>query len=251
MLDLCERINKSEQNDVVGREAARSIRKVFKSGSDPERRMAARVWLITMGNISAKDYHRELGSVQSGSELTDVKGYATSRKMLQTIEPILKQEAKPPVSQSTYKTTMEIVSGVTYTYHANRSCEGLLDLWNKVRRPGDPEFVSWLLSGRLFISDAAGHSTSRRLPAHHSRGQTQAPAGGGAHRVSAPDHPRNGCNWEPISASLAGAICALAATFRAPLAWNPRNSWPRRIATPGWRPLRGSARPRRRHAPSL
>lgn len=145
VLDLCERINSSEQNDAVGREAARSIRKVFKSGTDNERRMAARVWLITMGNISAKDFHREW-SVRWWSRilLADVhKGHATSRKMLQTIEPILKQEAKPAVSQSTYRTTMEIVSGVTYTYHANRSCEGLLDLWNKVKRPEDPEFVSW------------------------------------------------------------------------------------------------------------
>lgn len=59
-----------------------------------------------------------------------------------TIEPILKQEAKPPVSQATYKTTFEILSFVTFDFHANRGCEGLLDLWNKVKRPGDPEFVS-------------------------------------------------------------------------------------------------------------
>ncbi|CAK9784812.1 hypothetical protein CC85DRAFT_259921 [Cutaneotrichosporon oleaginosum] len=124
VLELCDRINGSEHNDAVGREAARSIRKVFKNGTDSERRMASRVWLIAMGNISAKDFHR----------------HATSRKLLDTIERILKQKADPPVSQSTYKTTMEIVSGVTYTYHANRSCEHLLELWNKVKRPGDPEF---------------------------------------------------------------------------------------------------------------
>lgn len=58
VLELCEKINDSENQEIVGREAARSIRKVFKNGTDPERRMAARVWLITMLNVSAKDYHR-------------------------------------------------------------------------------------------------------------------------------------------------------------------------------------------------
>lgn len=59
VLELCDRINTSDHNHVVVRDAARSIRKVFKNGTDAERRMAARVWLITMGNISAKDFHRE------------------------------------------------------------------------------------------------------------------------------------------------------------------------------------------------
>jgi hypothetical protein len=98
--------------------------------------MASRVWLIAMGNISAKDFHR----------------HATSRKMLDTIERILKQKAEPPVSASTYKTTMEIVSGVTYTYHANRSCEHLLELWNKVKRPGDAEFGTPLPNDYLPIT---------------------------------------------------------------------------------------------------
>lgn len=124
VLEMCERVNTSEHSELIGREAARSIYKVFKNGNDQERRMTARVWLIAMGNITAKDFHR----------------HATSRKMLGAIERILKKKTEPPPSSSTYRRVMEIVSGVTYTYHANSSCEHLLELWNNVRRPEDPEF---------------------------------------------------------------------------------------------------------------
>ncbi|BEI96299.1 hypothetical protein CcaverHIS631_0112480 [Cutaneotrichosporon cavernicola] len=124
VLDLCDKVNGSEHSQEIGREATRCIYKMFKIGNDRERRMAARVWLITMNNIGTPDYHRQ----------------ATNRKLLGSIERILKRNTVPQPSSATCKRVMEIVSGVTYDYHANSSCENLLDLWNNVKRPEDPEF---------------------------------------------------------------------------------------------------------------
>lgn len=59
VLDLCERVNASDQGEAVSKEVARSLRKVFKHGSDPERRMASRVWYITLANIKVPTYKRK------------------------------------------------------------------------------------------------------------------------------------------------------------------------------------------------
>ncbi|BEJ17623.1 hypothetical protein CspHIS471_0610240 [Cutaneotrichosporon sp. HIS471] len=136
VLDLCDKVNGSEHSQVIGREATRCIYKVFKVGNDRERRMAARVWLITMNNIVTTDFHRQ----------------ATNRKLLGSIERILKRNTVPQPSSATYKRVMEIVSGVTYDYHANSSCENLLDLWNNVKRPEDPEFGTKLPNDYLRLA---------------------------------------------------------------------------------------------------
>lgn len=58
VLDLCDKVNRSQGRDAVAKEAARSIRKVLKSSPDTDRRMAVRVWWITMRNIEASNYPR-------------------------------------------------------------------------------------------------------------------------------------------------------------------------------------------------
>lgn len=59
VVQLCEQINNSEYPDAVSRETAKTIRKQLKQGADPERRMAARVWLITMRAITTGVYRRK------------------------------------------------------------------------------------------------------------------------------------------------------------------------------------------------
>ena len=59
VLDVCERVNASKSGEAVGREAARTIRKILKNGTDAERRMALRIWWITMRNINVRGYRRE------------------------------------------------------------------------------------------------------------------------------------------------------------------------------------------------
>lgn len=127
VLDLCERINNSDMGEAVCKEAARSLRKVFKNGSDPERRMASRVWFITMSNIKVATY----------------KQHATSKKLRDTVEPLCLQQTKPPISPQTYKTLMIFLSGLVHDFHTDPKCEGLLELWRRVKRPEDPDFVSF------------------------------------------------------------------------------------------------------------
>lgn len=158
--------------------------------------------------------------------------------MLDTIERILTQKTEPPVSASTHKLTMEIVSGVTYTYHANRSCEHLLELWNKVKRPGDPEFVSWL---HMIVSDVAGHPPSRRLPPHHA--PCTPPRGTpGAHRIPAPRYHFDGPRPE-IPPCLTCPVCSFAAALGAALAWQAQHARSWRFAAAARSPVFGTARP--------
>jgi hypothetical protein len=49
---------------------------------------------------------------------------------------------KPVVSLPTYRLLMEILADLTYMYGGEKGCEGLLDLWKKVKSPQDPERVS-------------------------------------------------------------------------------------------------------------
>ena len=56
ILEVCERINHSSNPETVGKEAAGGIRKQFKHGNEAERRNAAKVWLITMRNVTAKGF---------------------------------------------------------------------------------------------------------------------------------------------------------------------------------------------------
>lgn len=59
VLDVCERVKHSHSGEAVGKEAARTMRKILKNGSDAERRMALRIWWITMRNIKVRGFRRK------------------------------------------------------------------------------------------------------------------------------------------------------------------------------------------------
>ncbi|KAL1408179.1 hypothetical protein Q8F55_004984 [Vanrija albida] len=149
VVHLCDQVNNSEYPEAVSKEMARSIRRQLKQGADPERRMAARVWLITMRCITTGVY----------------RPYATNRKFLSVIESILLHHAKLPPSKKTYDTIMDIVSGLTNQFGRERGCEGLVDLWHKVKPPHEPE------EGRALPDDylQAGAANNPAAPINHPR----------------------------------------------------------------------------------
>lgn len=59
ILDVCRRIDITD-NQEVGKEAARSIRRELKNGNEGERAVAVKIWYITMKSVSVKGYRRGL-----------------------------------------------------------------------------------------------------------------------------------------------------------------------------------------------
>ncbi|WVQ68769.1 uncharacterized protein L199_006978 [Kwoniella botswanensis] len=122
--DVCDRIHKSEGVEGITKDAARAIRKEFKHGNEAERRNAAKVWLYLMRNVSGKGFRQ----------------HASSKKFLSALEPILLAPAtKPLVSQPTYKLLTDILSDLTFSYGQEKGCEGLGELWKKVKLPQESE----------------------------------------------------------------------------------------------------------------
>ncbi|ORY24881.1 hypothetical protein BCR39DRAFT_545694 [Naematelia encephala] len=122
--EVCDRINHSSSAESVAKEAAAALRKQFKHGNEAERRNAAKVWLITMRNIEAKGY----------------RGHATSKKFMAALEPILlAPPAKPLVSGNTHRIMTDILADLTYNFGAEKGCEGLGELWRKVKMPQESD----------------------------------------------------------------------------------------------------------------
>jgi hypothetical protein len=70
-----------------------------------------------------------------------IKDHAGSKKFMSPLEGVLLAQ-KPVVSVPTYRLLMEILADLTYMYGGEKGCEGLLDLWKKVKSPQDSERVS-------------------------------------------------------------------------------------------------------------
>nr|XP_019008923.1 uncharacterized protein I206_06610 [Kwoniella pini CBS 10737]OCF47704.1 hypothetical protein I206_06610 [Kwoniella pini CBS 10737] len=122
--DVCDRIHKSQGMEGITKDAARAIRKEFKGGNENERKNAAKVWLYLMRNVSVKGFRQ----------------HASSKKFLSSLEPILLAPAsKPLVSQPTYKLITDILSDLTFSYGLEKGCEGLAELWKKVKLPQESE----------------------------------------------------------------------------------------------------------------
>lgn len=69
--------------------------------------------------------------------------HAGSKKFLHPLEVILTAPAsKPLVTAGTYKIMTEIVADLTFLYGQEKGCDGLLDLWKKVKLPQEPDNVS-------------------------------------------------------------------------------------------------------------
>nr|XP_018265924.1 uncharacterized protein I303_02301 [Kwoniella dejecticola CBS 10117]OBR88082.1 hypothetical protein I303_02301 [Kwoniella dejecticola CBS 10117] len=122
--DVCDRIHKSEGMEGITKDAARAIRKEFKGGNENERKNAAKVWLYLMRNVSVKGFRQ----------------HASSKKFLSSLEPILLAPAtKPLVSQPTYRLMTDILSDLTFSYGQEKGCEGLGELWKKVKLPQESD----------------------------------------------------------------------------------------------------------------
>jgi hypothetical protein len=59
---------------------------------------------------------------------------------LETI--LLAPSNRAVVSPPTYRLMTEILADLTYMYGGEKGCEGLMDLWKKVKLPQEPERVS-------------------------------------------------------------------------------------------------------------
>lgn len=76
---------------------------------------------------------------------------------MSTVEPILYQQVKPPVSNNTYKTTYDVLSDLTFRFGKDRGCEGLHELWVKVKSPADPDY------GNALPEDYLKHGQSNNI----------------------------------------------------------------------------------------
>ncbi len=142
IFDVVDKINLSEGADGVSKEAAQALRKKFKHGNEAERRAAAKVWLITMRNISTRSFRGE--PLQVNQIMSDVlEVHAASKKFLSSLEALLlAPPSKPLLSTPTHKFITDILADLTYMYGTEKGCEALVELWRKVKMPQEPDLVS-------------------------------------------------------------------------------------------------------------
>ena len=74
--------------------------------------------------------------------------------------------SKPLVSQSTYRLLTEVLADLTFMYGTEKGCEGLSDLWKKVKSPQEPERVSVI--SQPSIASAGGADNRRASRCHQS-----------------------------------------------------------------------------------
>jgi len=66
--------------------------------------------------------------------------HAASKKFLACVEMLL-LAPKPLLSQPTYQLVSEVLAALTWQYGMLKGCEGLGELWRKVKLPQEPEIV--------------------------------------------------------------------------------------------------------------
>lgn len=59
---------------------------------------------------------------------------------LETI--LLASPSKPIVQPPTHRLLTEVLADLTFMYGTEKGCEGLADLWKKIKLPQEPERVS-------------------------------------------------------------------------------------------------------------
>ncbi|KAK4683955.1 hypothetical protein P7C73_g6253, partial [Tremellales sp. Uapishka_1] len=124
ILDVCERINHSSPPEAVTKEAARSLRKEFKGGDDVQRRTAARVWMVMMQNVGAKGFRQ----------------HATNKKFMSVLEPLLLAPIqKQTISPATHRLLTDVLGGLTYQYGGDKGCEGLGEMWRRIKLPQESD----------------------------------------------------------------------------------------------------------------
>jgi hypothetical protein len=139
---VCDRVNQSQTPDSICKEAAKALRRHFKHGNEGERRATAKIWLIMMRNIG-NDAFRRMWSLVKQFSLAYDTDHTGNKKFLSPLETILLAPAnRAAVSPPTYRLLTEILADLTYMYGGEKGCEGLPDLWKKVKLPQEPERVS-------------------------------------------------------------------------------------------------------------
>lgn len=89
------------------------------------------------------------------------EAYASSKKFLGSLEPLLlAPPGKPLVSGPTQQVLTEVLAGLVYQYGNDKGCEGLRDLWLKVKLPQDNEMVGFVKN--CLIADSVGLPPSDR-----------------------------------------------------------------------------------------
>lgn len=59
-----------------------------------------------------------------------------------SLEPLfLPQLSKPSLSVPTHRIMTDILADLTYMYGAEKGCEGLTELWKKIKMPQEPDQV--------------------------------------------------------------------------------------------------------------
>lgn len=83
------------------------------------------------------------------------------------VEPIVTNQLDPPPSTATLRWAVDVLAGLTYAYHNERGCEGLQELWKKIKLPEDmdigrplPDDFLLYSPGSMPPSDAASINTT-------------------------------------------------------------------------------------------
>ena len=140
---VCDRVNQSQTPDSICKEAAKALRRHFKHGNEGERRAAAKIWLIMMRNIGNEVFRRMSFVLVIVRMRADGSDQAGSKKFMSPLETVLLAPPnKAVVSSATHRLLTEILADLTYMYGGEKGCEGLHDLWKKVKMPQEPEMVS-------------------------------------------------------------------------------------------------------------
>ncbi|WVR04273.1 hypothetical protein IAU60_001273 [Kwoniella sp. DSM 27419] len=178
--EVCDRINQSHDNDSIAKEAARALRKEFKHGSEGERRNAAKVWLLLMRNVSVRGFRPN----------------ASNRKFFASIEPIfLAPSNKPLVSVQTHRLLTDILADLTFSYGMEKGCEGLMEMWKKVKLPQEPDFGNPLPADHpIFNSEPAYRHSAQQPQATppHSLSASRHPSSPSLQHLSLSQHPPRG-----------------------------------------------------------
>ena len=96
-----------------------------------------------MRNVSAKAFRGTFLLSPVAISLTRHTVHASSKKFMACLEILLlAPPMRPYISAATCRTMTDILADLTYMYGTETGCEGLLELWRKVKKPQQPDHVS-------------------------------------------------------------------------------------------------------------
>ncbi|TBU59887.1 hypothetical protein BD310DRAFT_947657 [Dichomitus squalens] len=133
VLDVCDKASANEEN---AKEAAKALRKEFKSGEPSTQLAAARLWAIMLRNCS----------------ILFVK-HCASRKFIDTLDEVLKAKTTPPVVR---ERLLQVLAAASY---ASDNDSNFRHLWRKYKRDEQPdEGVPFDTDDAMFYPATPRHS---------------------------------------------------------------------------------------------